>query len=98
GGGGGLWPTPCALDAGSGRVNRSASANTAERPSLALLVNLWPTPTVNGNRNRAGLSPKSGDGLETAVKRLLPPAPARDWQSSHASEATLQSNSRPLNE
>jgi hypothetical protein len=28
---------------------------------------LWPTPTINGNYNRAGLSAKSGDGLATAV-------------------------------
>jgi hypothetical protein len=29
---------------------------------------LWPTPTVTGNNNRAGLSAKSGNGLATAVK------------------------------
>lgn len=29
---------------------------------------LWPTPTVNGNNNRAGLSAKSGNGLATAVR------------------------------
>lgn len=32
----------------------------------------WPTPTVDGNYNRAGLSPTSGDGLATAVKNLWP--------------------------
>jgi hypothetical protein len=31
--------------------------------------NLWPTPTVNGNHNRKGVSKNSGDGLETAVLR-----------------------------
>lgn len=36
---------------------------------------LWPTPTVNGNNNRAGLSSKSGDGLATAVKMW--PTPRR---------------------
>ena len=30
----------------------------------------FPTPTVNGNNNRAELSPKSGDGLNTAVRKL----------------------------
>lgn len=30
---------------------------------------LWPTPTVCGEYNRAGLSPTSGDGLRTAVLR-----------------------------
>lgn len=34
---------------------------------------LWPTPTVKGNHNRAGLSAKSGDGLETAVQRWPTP-------------------------
>jgi len=28
---------------------------------------LWPTPTIKGNYNKAGLSAKSGDGLATAV-------------------------------
>lgn len=36
---------------------------------------LWPTPTVNGNNNRAGLSAKSGDGLATAVRMW--PTPRR---------------------
>jgi hypothetical protein len=30
---------------------------------------LWPTPAVNGNYNRKGASPTSGDGLATAVKK-----------------------------
>jgi DNA (cytosine-5)-methyltransferase 1 len=40
------------------------------RPSLESMArkNLWPTPTISGNYNRAGASPNSGDGLETAVK------------------------------
>ena len=36
---------------------------------------LWLTPTVNGNNNRAGLSAKSGDGLATTVKMW--PTPRR---------------------
>jgi DNA (cytosine-5)-methyltransferase 1 len=32
---------------------------------------MWPTPTVHGNRNRVGVSAKSGDGLLTSVKRAL---------------------------
>lgn len=31
---------------------------------------LLPTPTVNGNNNRAGISPKAGDGLNTAVRKM----------------------------
>lgn len=34
---------------------------------------LWPTPTVNGNNNRAGLSDKSGNGLATAVRMWATP-------------------------
>ncbi len=41
---------------------------TAERPIKGTGFGLWPTPTVNGNYNRKGLSKTSGDGLATAVK------------------------------
>lgn len=34
---------------------------------------LWTTPTVNGNNNRAGLSDKSGNGLATAVRMWATP-------------------------
>ena len=34
---------------------------------------LWTTPTVNDNNNRAGLSAKSGDGLATAVRMWATP-------------------------
>ena len=37
---------------------------------------LWPTPSVHGNYNRAGVSGKSGNGLSTAVK--LWPTPHRN--------------------
>ena len=30
---------------------------------------LWPTPTITGNNNRKGISPKSGDGLGTALRK-----------------------------
>ena len=36
----------------------------------------WPTPSVCGNYNRAGASPTSGDGLETAVKVSAWPTPS----------------------
>ena len=35
-----------------------------------------PTPTVNGNYNRKGISPKAGDGLATWVKKNNVQAPA----------------------
>ena len=43
-------------------------------PSSA--VALWPTPSVNGNHNRRGLSEHSGDGLATAVNMW--PTPHRN--------------------
>jgi hypothetical protein len=40
---------------------------------------MWPTPTVCGNYNKAGLSAKSGDGLATAVAKWMTPN-SRDWK------------------
>lgn len=50
-----LFPTPCAIDAGSGRINKSPSPGAAERPTLAMMArkNLWPTPTA-GNSHASG--------------------------------------------
>lgn len=39
---------------------------------------LLPTHTAKGNHNRKGLTPTSGDGLETALKKLLPTPTASD--------------------
>jgi hypothetical protein len=67
----GYLPTISATDvkgrSGSGHIERHGP----KRLSDAIL---WPTPTVNGNNNRAGLTAKSGDGLATAVKRFATPA------------------------
>src|SRR5579875_565740 len=40
------WPTPAALDSGSGRLNRSASPGATPRPTLAWMARKaqWPTP------------------------------------------------------
>ena len=72
---GSLLPTPTAMQYGTtnnGTRSDGTTFATAGMPSLQTMAaqNLWPTPTVEGNRNRKGLSEKSGDGLETAVKRL----------------------------
>lgn len=55
-----LWPTPRheGFDAGAHRGNPD---------SLHAAVKLLPTPTLNGNHNRKGASPTSGDGLQTVV-------------------------------
>lgn len=48
-----MWPTPTATDAGTGRINRSASPGAAARPTLALLVapRLWSTPAAQDGKN-----------------------------------------------
>lgn len=77
-----LFPTPDA-----GMATRGAASNPETRRANGRTVNLgdavayWPTPTVDGNYNRAGASPTSGDGLATAVTRASYPTPAaRDWR------------------
>ena len=60
-----MWQTPVADDA----VDRKkGKMNSRGEPKLSAQVKLWPTPTVCGNYNKAGLTAKSGDGLATAVK------------------------------
>ncbi|HUY77498.1 MAG TPA: hypothetical protein VMV29_12060 [Ktedonobacterales bacterium] len=51
------WPTPAAIDSGSGRVNQSESPGAAVRPTLAWMARkaIWPTPqadNAHGGRNR----------------------------------------------
>ena len=67
-----LFPTPVARDASGAGSNKSPSPNAKVRLTLGGMAakNRWPTPTVNGNNNRVGLTEKSGDGLATAVKRF----------------------------
>jgi len=62
----GMWPTPCADG------DRTTMFKQGGMP-LGVAVRMWPTPTVKGNYNKKGLSPKSGDGLATAVKKFPTP-------------------------
>jgi len=57
-----LWPTPTAIDSGSGRVNRSTSANAAARPTLALMARkgTWPTPTYRDYKSGTGALARPG--------------------------------------
>lgn len=59
-----MFPTPCAIDAGSGRINKSPSNGAAERPTLAMMArkNLWPTPCASASKGSspAALTRKSG--------------------------------------
>lgn len=76
-----MLPTPSATSYGT---NQGGSAGRVGpvRPSLEMMArkDLWPTPTINGNYNKKGLSPASGDGLATAVKKWPSPA-ARDYRT-----------------
>ena len=65
------WPTPAARDAKDAGTEPSQWAR--HTPGLSIQVNMWPTPTVNGNHNRAEYPTAGGDGLETAVKRWPTP-------------------------
>ena len=69
-----LLPTPTTVDTGA-LFNRSKSAGAKKRPTLGAMAkhSLWPTPTVCGNYNQAGLSKHSGNGLATEVGGALNP-------------------------
>jgi hypothetical protein len=54
-------------------ANKGSTSRGKRQVGLETLVAHWPTVTVNGNWNRAGLSPTSGDGLQTAAKNWPPP-------------------------
>ena len=75
------WPTPVAIDAGSGRINRSASPNATERPTLAMMAHkgVWPTPTANDSKN-ATLPPGAAqrDSLPGALIRMWPTPTANE--------------------
>ena len=87
------WPTPTST-AGDGRSEQDMEMweARAERTlrtkgirngmpinvAVKKAVSAWPTPTVNGNHNRAGASAKSGNGLATSVASASPTPQARD--------------------
>lgn len=85
----GFLPTPVSIDAGSGRMNTSASSGAKPSPTLALMArkSLWPTSTVCGNYNRKGASATSGDGLATAVKWWPTPTAHNAKETNAPSEA-----------
>lgn len=75
----GLWQTPVADDA---VARENGKWNSRGEPKLSAQAYLWPTPTVNGNYNRKGLTKSSGDGLATAV-RMWPTPTATDYRAGY---------------
>jgi hypothetical protein len=97
------------------RVPSHYLPSTSERPTVASACSwsvptrhidragtgLLPTPTVEGNRNRSGLSPKSGDGLQTVLGGPLSPLFVEwlmgfpiGWTDCAPSETLLSRNAR----
>lgn len=66
-----LWPTPTAIDSGSGRINKSLGKNAKERPTLALMARkgLWPTPAAQDGKNAS--LPSSQATRDTLPGELL---------------------------
>lgn len=104
----GLWPTPTENDSRGGR-NRTAqrtNPDSAHHDGLTLVdaVRPWPTPRAcDGEKGGNPRLAARGDlqaavRLEEGAGGRFPTPSARDWKSSHATEATFSANSRPLNE
>ena len=71
----------------------------APATSVAAGGALLPTLTVCGNWNRKGASPTSGDGIATALRKLMPTLCATDWKSPYSAEGyakQMQVRSKPL--
>lgn len=69
----GYWPTPVAMDSGSGRYNTSPGS-TNKRPTLALMARkkLWPTPQASDNRDRGNAStPAIARRIEAGKQAML---------------------------
>lgn len=79
----GFLPTPAAQQYGSNKGGAAGRVGK-ERFSLNSMARkgMLPTPTVNGNNNRHGITAKAGDGLATRLRRMLPTPKANDYKGS----------------
>jgi predicted DNA-binding protein YlxM (UPF0122 family) len=71
-----LFPTPKATDGTKGSISPEGAKKEASRGhgiDLPCHVQIFPTPTVRGNHNRAGISSKSENGLATVAGGSLNP-------------------------
>jgi len=84
-----MWPTPRSQTGGWPGASMEAVLRQVEKHGYngrleeAVALTMWPTPTVDGNYNKAGLSAKSGNGLATAVQVWPTPA-SRDYRHPNA--------------
>lgn len=71
-----FWPSPKGSEGagGAGREGRDGGMDLRTMTQEA-----WPTPSVEGNRNRHGLTTKAGDGLQTAAQQWATPT-QRDYK------------------
>lgn len=97
-------PLPPMTSAKIWKVKATASGYGILKLSLSVLhtggheCSLWPTPTVNGNYNRKGLSKTSGDGLATFVRRMvLLPTPTANDAKNNGSSSQRNRHSEALN-
>ncbi|CAJ2720974.1 Uncharacterised protein [Burkholderia pseudomallei] len=67
-----MYPTPCAIDAGSGRVNKSPSPGAAERPTLAMMARkgMWPTPCASASKGSSPAALKRKSGKDRSNDRI----------------------------
>ncbi len=90
------WVTPTATDGNpirggelyqtkNGTVRAKNKDGTTSQRGLIEQV-MWPTPTINGNHNRKGLSKTSGDGLSTAAKQWPTPTAHNSKEGAYPSE------------
>jgi hypothetical protein len=81
-----LWPTPAAIDSGSGRINKSQSPGSQERPTLARMVKqeLWSTPQasdVKVGRNQRGYTRNLHHQVISEDQKMWPSPAHRDYRS-----------------
>ena len=78
--------SPCRPQPRSAKFRRSTPnlGEVVEEENRRLAESAWPTPTVKGNGNRSEYGGKSGDGLDTAVKRAAESATGPTPQANDA--------------
>jgi hypothetical protein len=96
-----LFPTPRAADADKGLRSPEGvrkELNRGHGLDLPAHVQIFPTPTVKGNHNRAGASTHSGNGLATFVG-LYPTPTCNDAKNNNPPSQRTENgrHSDPLN-